>query len=213
MKKTLALWGLVACAASPAWAQFELPKVPERAASSAGGFSAPAAPAAPQRLSFQYNYLVEITSTFKHDPDLDRRLRDDIQLLKPKLTGSFTYRPTNWLAATVEVTAKREYAIQEEASTTLPSGDVTTPPRRQSSLRVEQLLITARHSPFELNVGRRNYEDERHFLFDGSIDVVALNYRHEDWRGELMIGRDIFWQWDALQHIDKQPIEMALLHA
>lgn len=191
-----------------ALAQFELPKPPE-----AGTFGLLSQQ--PSRLSYQYSYGTESPFTYRRDNDLDPGLRDNSLLFKTKVFGSILYRPTDWLAASLEMKLGREYPLREESQVQLPNGDVRQSPRREPTLLVEQALLTVRQviAPFEVNIGRRNYEDDRHWVFDGSLDVASLSYRHENVRAEAMIARDVLWSLDALRRTVKQPIETAMLYA
>ena len=197
---------LFAAASGPTRAQFELPK-----AATPGGFGSPVA--APLRLSYQYAYGMESPLTYRRNNDLDSGVRDNILLFKSKVFGSILYRPTDWLAATLEMKLGREWAVREEQQVTLPSGDIHYPPRREPTLLVEQALLTVRQviAPFEINLGRRNYEDDRHWVFDGSMDVLSLSYRHENVRAEVLLGRDTLWSLDALRHTVKARVETALM--
>ena len=207
---TRALLAGVLGAALPgaALAQFEAPK-----GAPAGTFGTPGQPTA--RLSYQYAYGMESPFTYRRNKDLDNGLRDNSLLFKTKVFGSITYRPTDWLAATLEMKLGREYAVREEQQIQLPSGDIRLPPRREPTLLVEQALITVRQviAPFEINLGRRNYEDDRHWVFDGSMDVASLSYRHENVRAEAMVARDVLWSLDALRHSNKARIESAMVYA
>jgi alginate production protein len=192
-------------------AQFTLPANAKPDA--AGGFTLPEQ--APVRLSYQYAYGMESPFTYRRHNDLDSGLRDNFLAFKTKVFGSIVYRPTDWLTTTLEMKLGREYPIQEELQIQLPNGDVKVTQGREPTLLVEQLLLTVRNviAPFEINLGRRNYEDDRHWVFDGSIDVASLSYRHENVRGELMVGRDLLWSLDALRKIKKPLTEMAMLYA
>ena len=189
-------------------AQFELPKAPD-----AGGLGAPRP--APARLSYQYNYGMDSPFTYRRNNDLDSRLADNSLLFKTKVFGSIVYRPTDWLALTLKAALGREYPLKEEALIGLPNGDLMAPPARPPSLLIEQALVTVRQviAPFEINLGRRNYEDERHWVFDGSMDVASLGYRHQNVRAEAMVARDVPWSLDALNRARKQRIETAYLYA
>ncbi len=198
---------VVACALpTPARAQFELP-----AGATNGHSSAPLQQSS--RLSFAYSYGTESPFTYRQDNDLDRGTRDNSNVFKTKIFGTIVYRPTDWLTATVEMAFEREYPLREESQVQLPNGDIRFAQKRNPSLQFDQAFVTLRHAPFEFNVGRRNYEDERHWLYDGSIDVASLSYRHENVRAEAMIGRDVLWSLDLLQHTQKHPTEMAMLYA
>lgn len=171
-------------------------------------------PPQPSRLAWQYSYGVESPLTWRRDRDLDTRLRDDFSAGKPKITGLVTWRPTNWLSATLEMRFEQEFVQHEEDPTVLPNGDVVAAQQRKPSFAVDQALINVRGitAPFEFNLGRRNYEDERHFLYDGSIDVASVSLRHENFRAEAFVGRDVAWSLDLLQKEQKVPIETVMLH-
>ncbi len=205
-----------------AWAQFELPPAAAAAAASgaAGGFGAAGAAGAfgvpaqvPTRLSYQYTYGMESPFTYRRNNDLDSGLRDNQLLFKTKVFGNVVYRPVDWLSLTLEMKLGREYSLVEEDLVQLPNGDTKPKPRREPTLVVEQALITVRQiiAPFELNIGRRNYEDDRHWIFDGSMDVVSLGMRQGDWRVEAMVGRDVLWSLDALRHTVKPGVESSML--
>ena len=207
------LRGLAAVLLGLAWplaslAQFEMPKPAQ-----AGSLGAPNT--APARLSYQYNYGTESPFTYRRNNDLDSRVADNVLLFKTKVYASIVYRPTDWLVLALEVTLGREYPLHEEALISLPNGDLRTPPARPPTLLVEQALVTLRQviAPFEINLGRRNYEDERHWVFDGWMDVASLGYRRENVRAEAMVARDVLWSLDALSHASKQRIETAYLYA
>ena len=217
--------GAVVLAAHWPWgatAQFELPKADaagtagatagtaSNTAAAFGGLGAP-----PTRLSYQYAYGMESPITYRRNNDLDSRVRDDLLLFKTKVFGSFVYRPTDWLTTTLEMKLGREYPIHEEQRVPLPNSDTRLPPHRPPTLLVEQALLTVRQviAPFEINIGRRNYEDDRHWVFDGSMDVASVSYRHATVRAEAMVARDVLWSLDALRHAAKQRVETAMVYA
>jgi hypothetical protein len=168
----------------------------------------------PSRLTWQYSYGVESPITWRRDRDLDTRLRDDFGNAKPKITGLVVWRPINWLSTTLEAKLGHEFVLHEEDPTVLPNGDLVAAQQRQPTLVVEQAFINVRGitAPFEFNLGRRNYEDERHFLYDGSIDVASVSLRHENFRAEAFVGRDVLWSLDLLQKAKKVPVETVMLH-
>ena len=206
LTKLLAAAALAAGLALPARAQFELPP-----GAGNGHSTAPLLPT--QRLDFSYSYGMESPLTLRHNNDLDSAVRDNSAMFKTKVFGSIVYRPTDWLVTTLEMKLGREYRLHEEAQIQLPNGDIRLAQRHEPTLLVEQAFVTLRHTPLELNLGRRNYEDDRHWLFDGSIDVASLSYRHENVRAEAMVGRDVLWSLDLLRHAKKGPTEMAMLYA
>ncbi len=201
----------IACVAAlvlgmPAFAQFDLPPGPRS--------DEPALTPPTPRMDYQYSYGNESPFTYRRDNDLDRNLRDNSLLFKTKVFGTIVWRPTDWLTTLLEMKLGGEWPIFEEEMVRLPSGDIKFPPERKATLLVEQALITVRRviAPFELNVGRRNYEDERHFLYDGSIDVASLSFKHEDWRAEAFVARDVLWGLDFIQHAKTVPVQTTMLH-
>jgi hypothetical protein len=163
--------------------QFELPAAPAE-----GG----APPALPTRLEYEYSYGSESAVDYRADADLDERLRDDFLILTPELHGIVTYRPADWIETRLEMIIDREIKIQEEKLVTLPDGEMVPAPQRTFSLLVDQAYVTFKNytGPGELTFGRRNYEDERHWLWDTSIDVVRAEVKFGAFRAEAFAGRE-----------------------
>ena len=168
-------------------AQFQLPPLPEGPIRRDGR-----APILPSDLTYQYSWSTETTGTYRRDRDLDKRVRDNSHILQPNINGVFIYRPFNWIESTLEVLLEREIAIREEPRVVRPDGTVEVAPKRDTSLLVDQAYLTFRRAiaPFELSIGRRNYEDERRSLYDTSMDVVDLTYRQGTFRSQLLYGRE-----------------------
>lgn len=167
-------------------AQFQLPE-------SKPGAQAPPAPL-PGRLTYQYVYGSETTLIYRKDRDLDRRVRDNSNILAPNINGIVIYRPFNWLETTLELIFEREIAAKEEDVVLLPDGSRQVAQRRRNSLLVDQAHFTIRDiiAPFEFTVGRKNYEDDRRWLYDTSMDVVSTGFRWGRWRAEALVGREIY---------------------
>lgn len=178
------------CSAPHVAAQFQLP--------------APAAPGAapavamPGRLTLQYGYGSESEIVYRRDRDLDRRLRDSSLVATPQINGYVLYRPTNWLETTLEMIAEKEIPLQEEDVVTLPSGERQVAQKRHASLLVDQAFFRIHEAtaPFELALGRKNYEDERHWLYDTSMDIASVAYRQGRLRAELFAGREVLVDLD-----------------
>src|SRR5262245_1470947 len=150
-------------------------------------------PGAQKRITYQYAYGVEAEYVYRRDRDLNKAVRDNSGLLTPQLNGIVTWRPNNWLETTLELALEREYPVQEETSVRLPNGTVETPPSRHTSLPVVQAFVNIRRAGdrFGLFGGRRNYEDERHWLYDTSMDMFGATFRDGPWRAEFSFGREI----------------------
>jgi alginate production protein len=166
-------------------------------------------------LKYQYSYGSESEITYRRNPDLNHRVQDNFLLLLPQLNGTLIYRPTDWLAATVEMIVEREIAVQEESRITLPSGETQFAPKRRASLLVDQAFVTIRGitAPFEFHAGRRNYEDERHWLYDTSMDIASVSFKKGHVRAEAFAGREVLWDLDLLRNQPKDRIDTYMLYA
>jgi alginate production protein len=149
-------------------------------------------------LKYQYAYGSESDIVYRRDRDLDRRLRDNSLVLAPQVNGFVVYRPVPWLETTLEMILEREIAAQEEAFVTLPSGEIQLPQKRRLSFLVDQAFATVRNESRQTQVhaGRRNYEDERHWLYDTSMDVAAATFREGVFRAEASLGREVLADLD-----------------
>jgi alginate production protein len=129
---------------------------------------------------------------FFRNKDLDSRVRDTSLILRPQVKGKFVYRPTDWLTTTLEMIIEKDFAVHEEKSILLPNGNIQTPPQRSASALINEAFVTIRGvtDPFELNLGRRNYEDARHWLYDASMDIASVSYKQDSFRVEVFAGRE-----------------------
>jgi alginate production protein len=152
----------------------------------------------PKELVYQYAFGSESSIVYRSDADLNRANRDNIMLVAPQVNGLVVYRPTDWFVATLEMIAEIEIPVQQEEQVTLPNGEVVGDIPTNSQLFVDQAFVTIRNitAPFEFNIGRRNYEDERHWLYDASIDTVAASYRQGPFRVEAFVGREAWKSWN-----------------
>ena len=172
-------------------AQFQLPE-PSHAE------EGPRGPAI-QRLKYQYSFGSESEIQYRRNPDLDNRVQDNFLLIVPQLNGIVIYRPTDWFETTLELILDYEIAVQEVKQLTLPNGETQIAPKRGGSLLVDQGFVTIRpFTSFELNIGRRNYEDERHWWYDTSIDIAGISLKNGPLRVELFAGREVMWDLDLL---------------
>lgn len=159
----------------------------------AGMFALPGPGAAPQRLKYQYSWGGEAEFIYRRDNDLNSRVRDNSTIVKPQLNGIFVYRPTDWMEATVELLFERELAWHEESSVELPNGTLRERPVRPWSLLLEQGFVAFRQpgGRFSAALGRRNYEDDRHWLYDTSMDMASIGFRQSRFRAEFSLGREV----------------------
>lgn len=181
-------------------AQFELPPTrPE--------VGAPPRPAT-TRLTYQYAYGSESEVTYRRNPDLHDLVRDNFLLLKPQLNGIIVYRPTDWLETVLEGIMEWEIPVQEERKIVLPNGELQRAPKRRLSLVVDQAFVKLHDviAPFEVSLGRKNYEDERHWLFDTSLDVASIGFQGGPVRVEAAIGREVWMDMDVAPN-QRQPVD------
>lgn len=154
-----------------------------------------------QFLKYQYAYGSESDITYRTDPDLDKRVRDNSLIAAPQLNGYILYRPGDSLETMLEMILEREYALQEESAVLLPSGATQTAPRRRPSLVVDQSYVRYKTlGPFDITLGRRNFEDDRHWLYDTSLDSIHALFRQDAWRAELSFSRKDLWDLDLLRN-------------
>ncbi|MEO6320934.1 MAG: alginate export family protein [Polaromonas sp.] len=170
-------------------AQFQLPKA------SSGEPGSPDAPRYPERpliqyLKYQFSYGSESDITYRRNPDLDKRLRDNSLILAPQVNGSVIYRPNARLEMMLELILEREVAASEQGVVTLPSGQTHITPRRRASLLVDQAWVKFKElGPFEMTLGRRNFEDGRHWLYDTSLDTAFVKFKQGAYQAELSVSR------------------------
>lgn len=179
-------------------AQFQVPPA------AAGPEKAPALQA-PKRLTYQYSLGSESLVEHRRNRDLTKRLRDNSTIAVPEFNGILVYRPTDWLDMTVEAVVGKEFALQEESRVTLPSGEVVFPPKRRASAVIDQAFVRVHTitAPFEFALGRRNYEDERHWLYDTSMDIASVAARWGRFRIEVFGGRETWVDLDIAPGIQQ----------
>lgn len=145
------------------------------------------------RLTYQYAYGSESDVLYRNNRDLDRRLPDSRLILSPQVNAALVYRPTDWLEATLEMILEREIGVNEKDRILLPDGEIERAPRRRTSLVVDQAYLRVHRAidPFDAWVGRRNYEDERRWLYDASMDTVGAGFRAGRFRLDVFGGREV----------------------
>lgn len=188
-------------------AQFQLPPP------TAGG-QAQAAPL-PQRIPFQYSVGTESEIFYARDRDLNKSVRDNSLIVRPQVKGFFVYRPTDWLSTTVELILDKDIPVNEQQTIVLPSGEIQVAQRRHPSLLFNQAFVTIKGvtDPFELNFGRRNYEDARHWLYDSSLDIASVAFKRGRLRVEAFVGREVLWDLDLLRAEAKNRINTHFVNA
>ena len=79
---------------------------------------------------------------------------------------------------------------------------------RELSLEVDQLFARVKDvtDPLEFTVGRLNFEDSRHFLYDTSLDIVQAKFRQGKYRAEASFGRENVVDPNLLQNTPQDKI-------
>jgi alginate production protein len=154
----------------------------------------------PTVLKYQYAFGTESDIRFRSNNDVDSRLRDSLLVLSPQLNAIATYRPTKWLDMTMEVVLEREWAIKEDKQIILPTGESQFAENRRLLLVLEQMFVNFKPiRQFELGIGRRNFEDDRHWLYDTALDVAVVRFRLPDLNAEFSVGRKDLVKVDLLK--------------
>jgi alginate production protein len=188
-------------------AQFQLPPAQP-------GAPGQPAPGLPRRLPYAYRIGSESDVTYTRNRDLDRRLKDNTLIIRPEFNAYLTYRPTDWLETQFGIIADVEFLAQGNRSVTQPSGDVLLRETSRESVRVDEAFFTIHNviDPFSLTLGRRKFEDARHWLYDTSMDVGTIGFREGRFRAELSAGREVSVDLDAFQREPKDSVETYMFY-
>lgn len=168
----------------------------------------------PGRLPFQYSIGSESDATYRRDPDLDKRVRDNLLLLAPQVNALMTYRPDDQVEMTVEVILEKEIALREEPVILLPSGDTKYKEPRRATFVFDQAFVTYKGVAGTLDVtfGRRNFEDDRHWWYDTSLDVGLVRFKSGPFQAEASIGRKDAVNLDLAKRVERGHINNYLLN-
>jgi alginate production protein len=149
-------------------------------------------PSLAKDLRFEYVFGTEAELEYLRDLDLQRDLKDNSMILAPTVFGSVTYRPTDWLETWLEVTAEKLIAIHEEDPVILPDGSRVPADKKPLSILVDQAY--ARYKPlgeiYEVTFGRRNFEDQRLWLYDTALDGLIVTLKPGDFNIEASLTRE-----------------------
>lgn len=187
-------------------AQFQLPKAPSGDQVSPGDPDAPRYPERPliSRLTYQFSYGSESDITYRRDADLDKRLRDNSLILSPQINGNVIYRPSDRVEMMLEMILQRDIAAKEQKVVTLPNGQTQVAPRRYTSLPIDQAWVTFKQlGSIDLTLGRRNFEDDRHWLYDTSLDGALVKLKQGAFQAEFSASRKDRLDLDLLAPVQK----------
>ncbi len=162
----------------------------------------------PQNLKYQYSLGTESDITYRTHPGLDTRVNDNSLVLGPQLTGYILYRPTLWFETMLEMILDKGIVL-ERGNGNVPGG-LGEPRGAQpgvTSLSVEQAFVTfKRLGPASLTFGRRNFEDDRHWLYDTALDVAYARVRQGAFQAEFSVGRKDWVSLDLITPVKETRI-------
>ena len=117
----------------------------------------------------------DVGVSLRPDADLNRGVKDESYILTPSLGGDVTYRPNDWLEATLEATLEREWRRGPEV-VVLPDGELQLDEKKPTSLLIDQAFVKFKGftDPFEVTLGRRKFADDRNWVFDKNLDGALL---------------------------------------
>jgi alginate production protein len=176
--------------------------------------TSPTPPALIRQLPYEYTIGSESDVSYRKNEDLDRRLRDEFTVIRPEINGAIVYRPFDWLETKLALILDAEF-LKGEREVLLPSGEIDPRPDDKASLLVDEAYFTIHNviDPFSLTLGRRNYEDERHWLFDSSLDVAAVGLKQGRLRAEASFGREAIVRLDPLKRQQLDRVNTYMLYA
>jgi len=168
----------------------------------------------PKDLTFQYAFGTDSEITYNRNPDLDHRNRDNLLFAAPTAFLLATVRPTGWMELNFEVTAEKQMRINEERFTTLPNGDVVKAEKRTYSLLIDQANVVIKNitDPFEITIGRRNFEDPRLFLYDAALDGIHFKFKGDTFHTEISWTRENLWDLDLMREVEKTSVKNYILY-
>jgi alginate production protein len=168
---------MLALGAPPAWAQAQQPQSDDTAQFQ----MRPTAPAAAAPSPWTFTFGTESRASLTQNLDLNKSVKDDVGILEPELNAMVIYRPAPWFEGTLRMLLSREIPFREEDAVPLPGGGVRLKPKRHNSLETDEANVHFKGilDTFGFQVGRRNYEDDRHWLYDQSLDAALISAQRD----------------------------------
>ncbi len=152
------------------------------------------------RLPYEYSYGSESEVNYHNNYDFNDSLSDEFFSITPELNFELTYRPTDWFETTWQASISDELVIKQTNPLTLPNGDVEFPEDQTLSLLIDQGYITISNiiDPLKMTIGRKLLEDQRHWLYDTSLDLVMLEWKEGFFTTALSYSRQEAFDGDLL---------------
>ena len=96
--------------------------------------------------------------------------------------------------------------IRDADDVLLPDGELKSREDKRLQLQFSQLFAKLRPDflPFEMTLGRRNFEDPRLWVYDSELDTAILNFKPGDFRVEASVSRQDAVDLDLAGHVVKK---------
>lgn len=159
-------------------------------------------------LPYQYSYGSESEAVYLSNSDLNDDQKDDLGLLIPELNAEITYRPVRWFETTVQVRMAKVFVVIDDNNGYFPGEDAEEI-NRKISFVFDQAYVkfTDFAGPLELSLGRKNFEDQRHWLYDTSLDTVMVGFKTGYFRTELGVSREFLYDLDLISEEEEGTID------
>ena len=147
----------------------------------------------PGAFEFDFGVDGEVELSGSRNADLDNGLADDFLVVELAIVfASFSYRPSSWFETRAELHLERAFALKEEDFVLLPDGSFQEREDRPWHLFFDEIVATIESDrvPFQLSAGRRKFEDERHWLYDATLDSLVFALQPDDFRFEASVSRE-----------------------
>jgi alginate production protein len=147
---------------------------------------------------------VELEFEFEQNFDLDDAEDDDLAILTPELSLAFSFDPSRYFQAFVNVELLKDVALAEPE-----------PRDRPVTLRLTQAYLSFKEladGRLSLRLGRQRFDDEREWLYDEELDAVRVFYRWSDLSLEASVSRRDLWKRDLFNAENRERVNNYLLY-
>jgi alginate production protein len=167
-------------------------------------------PGAPPKTRFRltpfltFGAELEIEYEFAKNFDLDDAEDDDLSLLTPELSLAFSFDPSKYFRAFVNLDLLKDLALAE------PERE-----ERPVILRLTHAYLSFKEladGRLSLQLGRQRFDDEREWLYDEELDAVRVFYRWSELSIEASVSRRNLVKRDLFNPENKERINNYLLY-
>jgi alginate production protein len=167
-------------------------------------------PEAPPQTRFRlapfltFGAKVELEVELEQNFDLDDAEDDDLALLTPEVSLAFSFDPSRYLRAFVNLELLKDVALAEPEAR-----------ERPVRLRLTQAYVSFKEladGRLSLQLGRQRFDDEREWLYDEELDAVRVWYRWSALSIEASVSREDLWKRDLFNAENRERINNYLLY-